>query len=56
MMERGLSYAHEANRCRRQASRFQGKPEKPFLLRLAAEFETLEQGRTAANKTYGSER
>jgi len=43
-MERGHSFAEEANHCRRQASRYQGKPEKPFLLRLAEEFENLEQG------------
>lgn len=48
-MERGLSYAQQAEQCRRQASRYDGKPEKPFLLRLAQEFEKLEQDRIPAN-------
>ena len=43
MGNRTLSYAEQASQCRRQASRYEGKPEKPFLLRLAKEFETLEQ-------------
>jgi hypothetical protein len=50
-MERGLSYAEQADYCRRQAKRYQGKPEKPFLLRLAAEFEHLEQGRALPSDT-----
>jgi len=31
----------EAEQCRRQAGRFTGKPEAPFLLRLASAFEEL---------------
>jgi hypothetical protein len=38
-----LYYAREANRCRRQAARYEGKPEKPFLLHLAEQFEQLER-------------
>jgi hypothetical protein len=37
------SYTREASYCRRQATHFEGKPEKPFLLRLAYEFEELER-------------
>lgn len=35
------TYAAEANRCRQEASHYEGKPEQPFLLRLAKEFEGL---------------
>jgi hypothetical protein len=31
----------EADKCRREASRFQGKPEAPFLLHLAEAFDDL---------------
>ena len=32
---------HEADHCRREAMRFEGKPEAPFLLHLASAFEEL---------------
>jgi hypothetical protein len=31
----------EAARCRRSAKQFRGRPEQPFLLRLASAFEEL---------------
>lgn len=31
----------EAERCRRSAQQFNGRPEQPFLLRLASAFEEL---------------
>ena len=39
---------HEADYCRRQALRFEGKPEAPFLLQLASAFEELAVGSRAA--------
>jgi hypothetical protein len=42
--ERRKVYASEARRCRLEASRHAGKPEEPFLLRLAAEFDRLKVG------------
>jgi hypothetical protein len=50
-MERGVSFAEEANFCRRQAPRYTGRPEKPFLLRLAEEFEQLDRCRKPANNS-----
>lgn len=38
---------HEADHCRREAMRFEGKPEAPFLLHLASAFEELALGSQA---------
>jgi len=39
---RKRSFEHEAEICRRQAEQFAGRPEAPFLLRVASSFEELE--------------
>jgi hypothetical protein len=41
MRDFSKSYAREAHYCRQQARKFEGKPEQPFLLRVAGEFENL---------------
>jgi hypothetical protein len=35
------TFRGEAERCRRSAKQFDGRPERPFLLRLASAFEEL---------------
>jgi hypothetical protein len=37
----------EAEDCRRRAAEFAGRPEQPFLLRLAEEFDDLAAAETA---------
>jgi hypothetical protein len=39
---RKRSFGDEAEECRRQAEQFAGRPEGPFLLRVARSFEELE--------------
>jgi hypothetical protein len=39
---RKRSFGHEAEKCRRQAEQFVGRPEALFLLRVARSFEELE--------------
>jgi hypothetical protein len=39
---RKRSFGGEAEKCRRQAEQFAGRPEAPFLLRVARSFEELE--------------
>jgi hypothetical protein len=39
---RTRSFGDEAEACRRQAALFAGRPEAPFLLRVAQSFEELE--------------
>lgn len=39
---RNLSFADEADACRRQAAKFAGRPEAQFLLRIAQSFEEME--------------
>ena len=39
-----ISLCEEAENCRRQALSYLGKPEAPFLLRVAKAFEDLESG------------
>jgi hypothetical protein len=39
---RNRSFSDEAEACRRQAAQFVGRPEGPFLLRVAQSFEELE--------------
>jgi hypothetical protein len=39
---RRRSFGDEAEKCRRQAEHFAGRPEAPFLLRVARSFEELE--------------
>jgi hypothetical protein len=41
---RKRSFGHEAEKCRRQAEQFAGRPEALFLLRVARSFEELESG------------
>lgn len=36
------SFGDEAESCRRQAAQFAGRPEAPFLLRVAQSFEELD--------------
>jgi hypothetical protein len=38
-----ISLREQAEACRRQAQAYAGKPEASFLLRVAQEFESLEQ-------------
>lgn len=38
-------FISEAVKCRQQAKRFSGRPEEPFLLRLASAFEELSQAK-----------
>jgi|1186.fasta_scaffold1158019_2 hypothetical protein len=45
-----MLFREEAEKCRRQAEAFSGKPEAPFLLGIAHAFEDL-----AAEKTLASE-
>jgi len=40
--DRHLSLLDEAEKCRRQALAYVGKPEGPFLLRIAKAFEELD--------------
>jgi hypothetical protein len=41
---RKRSFGDEAEQCRRQAEQFAGRPEAPFLQRVARSFEELETG------------
>lgn len=36
-----MMFKEQAERCRRQANEFAGKPEAPFLLRVASAFDDL---------------
>lgn len=42
-------FVSEADKCRREAQQYVGRPEEPFLLRLASAFEELAR-RGQANK------
>lgn len=48
------SLRDEAVTCRREARRFAGKPEEPFLLRLSQAFEDLarQQGNVHPSEAY----
>jgi hypothetical protein len=36
-----MMFKEQADKCRRQANEFAGKPEAPFLLRVASAFDAL---------------
>jgi hypothetical protein len=46
----------EAHECRAQAIRYLGKPEAPFLLRIASEFERLAEEKLHVSEPNGDPR
>jgi hypothetical protein len=48
-----ISLTEEAEACRRKALAYLGRPEAPFLLRLAREFDRLEAEQRARRQTPG---
>ena len=43
-----MMFKEQAEKCRRQADEFAGRPEGPFLLRVASVFDELEFDRASA--------
>ena len=42
-----MDYSKEAEACRREALRYVGRPEAPFLLKVARAFDDLDRQRSA---------
>jgi hypothetical protein len=51
-----IDFQEEAENCRRQALEFSGKPEEPFLLRVASAFDELISTGTARSARRTTER
>ena len=49
-----MDYLKEAEACRRKALRYLGKPEAPFLLRVARAFDDLDRRDDQRKSTLGS--